>query len=164
MRLVILGAGGYGRTVADVAEQLGYEDIIVLDDALEGKGLSTFVQFIDDATVFIPAFGNDEFRMKWIDLITDEGGRLATLIHPSAYVSPKAQIGQGTVILPGAVINTETQIGNGCIINIGALIDHGNMIGEGCHICCGAIVKAENVIPPKTKIEAGTVIEARTLK
>lgn len=164
MRLVILGAGGYGRTVADIAEQLGYEDIIVLDDALEGKGLSTFTQYIDVDTVFVPAFGNDEFRMKWIDSILAAGGRLATIIHSSAYVSPKAQIGQGTVILPGAVINTETKIGKGCIINIGALIDHGNMIGEGCHICCGAVIKAENVIPPKTKVEAGTVIEARTLK
>ena len=164
MRLVILGAGGYGRTVADVAEQLGYDDIIVLDDAIEGKGLSTFDQYISDTTVFIPAFGNDEFRMTWIDSIIDEGGRLATLIHPSAYVSPKAQIGQGTVILPGAVINTETKISAGCIINIGALIDHGNVIGDGCHICCGAIIKAENIIPPKTKVEAGTVIEARTLK
>ena len=164
MRLVILGAGGYGRTVADVAEQLGYEDIIVLDDALEGKGLSTFTQYIDADTVFIPAFGNDEFRMKWIDSILAAGGGLATLIHPSAYVSPRAQIGQGTVILPGAVINTETKISAGCIINIGALIDHGNVIGDGCHICCGAIIKAENIIPPKTKVEAGTVIEARTLK
>lgn len=164
MRLVILGAGGYGRTVADVAEQLGYEDIIVLDDALEGKEISTFTQHIADDTEFIPAFGNNEFRMRWIDSITDVGGRLATLIHLSAFVSPKAQIGQGTVILPGAVINTETKIGKGCIINIGALVDHGNMIGEGCHICCGAIIKAENVISPMTKVEAGTVIEARTLK
>lgn len=164
MRLVILGAGGYGRTVADVAEQLGYEDIIVLDDALEGKELSTFTQYIADDTEFIPAFGNNEFRMKWIDSILEAGGKFATLIHPSAYASPKALIGMGTVILPGSVINTNTKIGNGCIINIGALIDHSNIIGEGCHICCGAIVKAENVISPKTKIEAGTVIEARTLK
>ena len=164
MRLVILGAGGYGRTVADVAEQLGYEGIIVLDDALEGKGLATFANYISDDTEFIPAFGNNEFRMKWIDSILDAGGRLATIIHPSAYVSPKAHIGMGIVILPGSVINTNTKIGNGCIINIGALIDHSNIIGEGCHICCGAIIKAENVIPPKTKIEAGTVIEARTLK
>ena len=163
MRLVILGAGGYGRTVADVAEQLGYDDIIVLDDALEGKELSTFTQYIADDTEFMPAFGNNEFRMKWIDSIYYAEGRLATLIHPSAYVSPKAQIRAGTVVLPGSVINTDVIVGTGCIINIGALIDHGNVLGECCHVCCGSIIKAENIIPSKTKIEAGMVIEARTL-
>ncbi|MCQ2517107.1 MAG: hypothetical protein MJ094_09675 [Saccharofermentans sp.] len=163
MRLVILGAGGYGRTVADVAEQLGYSEIVVLDDSIENMSLSSYVDYIDDNTCFIPAFGNNRFRFKWISDIKVAGGKLATLIHLSSYVSPKATVCEGVVILPKAVINTDVTIKDGCIINIGAMVDHGTVIEEGCHICCGAIVKGENVIPACTKVEAGAVIEARSI-
>lgn len=46
-RLVILGSGGYGHTVADVAEQLGY-NVVFLDDAIPDHPLSSFVDFIND--------------------------------------------------------------------------------------------------------------------
>ena len=62
MRLVIIGAGGYGRTVADVANQMGsYEEILFLDDKSEdavGK-CEEFTLFADQNTVFYPAFGNN---------------------------------------------------------------------------------------------------------
>lgn len=156
--LIILGSGGYGHTVADVAEQLGY-NILFLDDSLPVHELSSFSSYIDDQTEFIPAFGNNAFRMEWCDRITQAGGKLATLIHPTAYVSPKAAINSGTVILPHAVINTDVVVERGCIINLGAIIDHGCIIEEGCHICLGAIVKGENHLPRCIKIEAGEVVE-----
>ena len=157
-RVVILGAGGYGRTVADVAEQLGY-NILFLDDSLPGHELSSFSSYIDDQTEFIPAFGNNAFRMEWINRIEERGGKLATLIHPTAYVSPTATINPGTVILPHAVVNTDVVIDRGCIINLGAIVDHGCILEEGVHICLGAIVKGENRIEKCSKIEAGEVVE-----
>lgn len=157
-RIVILGSGGYGHTVADVAEQLGY-NILFLDDSLPGHELSSFSSYIDDQTEFIPAFGNNEFRLSWCDRITQAGGQLATLIHPTAYVSPRASITPGTVILPHAIINTDVVINRGCIINLGAILDHGCIIEEGVHICLGAIVKGENRIERLSKIEAGEVVE-----
>ena len=157
-RLVILGSGGYGRTVADVAHQLGYSTI-VLDDADIVHPLSTFSSYISDDTFFIPAFGNNAFRMEWINRIEESCGNLATLIHPTAYVSPTATINPGTVILPHAIINTDVVVEKGCIINLGAIIDHGCIIEEGVHICLGAIVKGENRIERCTKIEAGEVVE-----
>lgn len=72
-RLVILGSGGYGRTVKDVAEQLGYTAII-LDNADLAHPLLTFSFYIVDATYFIPAFGNNVFRMEWINRIEESGG------------------------------------------------------------------------------------------
>lgn len=157
-RLVILGSGGYGHTVADVAEQLGY-NILFLDDSLPGHELSTFSSYIDDHTEFIPAFGNNEFRLSWCDRITQAGGQLATLIHPTAYVSPTAAISPGCVILPHAIVNTDVVIDRGCIINLGAIVDHGCILEEGVHICLGAIVKGENRIEKCSKIEAGEVVE-----
>lgn len=162
-RLVILGAGGYGRTVADVAEQLGYTTII-LDDANPAHPLSTFSSYIDENTSFIPALGNNAFRMEWINRIEESGGKLAKLIHPTAYVSPTATIYPGTVILPHAIINTDVVVGKGCIINLGAIVDHGCVLEEGVHICLGAIVKGENRIEKCSKIEAGEVVERGSRK
>ena len=162
-RLIILGAGGYGRTVADIAQQLDYSTI-VLDDTDSDHPLSTFSSFIDENTSFIPAFGNNAFRMEWINRIEESGGQLATLIHPTAYISPTATINPGTVILPHTIVNTDVVINRGCIINLGAIVDHGCILEEGVHICLGVIVKGENRIERLSKIEAGEVVERGSMK
>ena len=157
-KLIILGSGGYGRTVYDIAEQLDYS-IIVLDDADEEHPLASFSLYIDDDAEFIPAFGNNEFRLQWIKRIEEAGGILATLIHPTAYVSPKAQISDGCVILPEAIVNTGSRVGKGCIINLGAAVDHDVIVEEGVHLCVRCIVKGENRISRCEKIEAGEIVE-----
>lgn len=162
-KLVILGAGGYGRTVADVAHQLGYTTI-VLDDADPAYPLSSFQSYINSSAYFIPAFGNNEFRMEWLSRLEVEGAQIATLIHPTAYISPTATISPGTVILPHAIVNTDVVVGKGCIINLGAIVDHGCILEEGVHICLGAIVKGENRIEKYSKIEAGEVVERGSRK
>ena len=159
-KLIILGSGGYGRTVYDIAEQLGYS-ITVLDDSDQEYPLASFSCYIDDDTEFIPAFGNNEFRLQWIHRIEEAGGKLATLIHPTAYVSPKAEVSIGCVILPGAIVNTGCKVGKGCIINLGAAVDH-DVIEDGVHLCVRCIVKGENRISHFEKIEAGEIIERAT--
>lgn len=166
-RLVILGAGGFGRTVADLAGQLGvFNEILFLDDGQCGGNIvgkcMDYRSFADSETAFYPAFGNNESRLNWLDRLESEGCKVATLIHSSAYVSASAVIGTGTVVMPKAGINTNCRIGRGCIINLGAIIDHGCAIEDGVHICLGAIVKAENRIPANMKVEAGEVINNRT--
>ena len=163
-RLVILGSGGYGRTLIDLAEQLGYKDIITLDDKDPEHPLASFVDYIsgdpDNLVEFIPAFGNNEFRLSWCERIqATPGAQLATLIHPSAYISPKATVAPGTVILPHSVINTGTVVKRGCIVNIGSLIDHDCVLESGVHLAPGSIVKGENRIPRGCKIESGEVVE-----
>lgn len=165
-KLLILGAGGYGKTVADLAGQLAcYKKIAFLDDGKTGPGIlggcGEYRQFCGENTEVYPAFGSNEVRMAWLERLMEEEISLATLVHPKAYVSPCAQLGAGTVVLPMAVVNTGVTVGNGCIINIGALIDHDSVIEDGCHLAPGAIVKAENRIPAGSKIDSGTIIENR---
>lgn len=160
-KLVILGSGGYGQTVADIAEQSGvYSRILLLDDAGENK-CDSFTRYIDSSTEFYPAFGNNELRIKWLRQIEKSGGFIATIIHNRAYVSPTAKIAKGVVIMPMAVVNTNCILECGVIVNIGAIIDHGCVIEEGVHLAPSSTVKAENRIKKFRKIETGVVIQNR---
>lgn len=165
-RLIILGAGGFGRTVADLAKQLNTYCIICHLDDRPGENvigpIGSFAEHIDDNTEFLVALGNNTLRMSLIDRILERNGQLATLIHPKAYVSPMAKVAEGSMVLPMAVVNTEVTVGRGCIVNCGAIIDHGCVIEDGCHISPGAIVKAENRIAAQSKIESGQVVANRT--
>ena len=166
-KLLILGAGGYGKTIADVAAQLCcYDHIAFLDDISTSEGVlgkcADVFSLADENTDVYPAFGNNEARMNWMNRIQEAGFSVPTLVHPRAYVSPTAKLGIGVTVLPMAVVNTRVTVEKGCIINIGALIDHDSVIGEGTHLSPGAIVKAENRIPGMIKFDSGTVIENRT--
>ena len=165
-RLIILGAGGYGRTVADVAGQTGqFDEISFLDDNSAAPDVigkcAEYECFRDAQTAFYPAFGNNEDRLKWLYRLQEAGCAVPTIIHPTAYVSPTAQVEPGVVILPHAIVNTGCVVKSGCIVNCGAIVDHGCVLEEGVHICLGAVVKAENRIPRCMKIEAGEVVQNR---
>ena len=167
MRLIILGAGGYGRTVADVAAQTGvYDEICFLDDNSQAADVigkcTEYTDHVEKNTVFYPAFGNNEGRVSWLKRLSENGCKIATIVHPTAYVSPTVSVTEGNVILPHAVVNTGCVLKAGCIINCGAIVDHGCILEEGVHVCLGAIVKAENRIPRCMKIEAGEIIANRT--
>ena len=128
MRLIILGMGGYGRTVADVADQTGrYEEIVFLDDQAEQAFdvCDAYRKYVEEDTEMYPAFGNNELRVAWMDKLKEAKTSIATIVHPLAYVSPKAVLSSGCVLLPYAVVNTECEIGEVCIVNCGAIVDHG---------------------------------------
>lgn len=178
MRLVIIGAGGHGQVVAETALTIGrYQEILFLDDRFDGDENSFYTygsvryrisgeckiyqKFIDNQTELYPAFGNNRLRLEWEKKILQNGGMLATIIHPSASVSSSAIIEQGTVILANATVNVGTVIQSACIINCGAIVDHGCIINEGVHIDSGAVILAENEIPPLIKIDAGKVVGLR---
>ena len=163
-RLIILGAGGYGRTIADLASQSEeYKDIKFLDDNAEGLNVIGKIQenalFIDDDTFFYPAIGNNEFRCKLIYELLSVGGNVVSVIHPTAYISPTAKIGVGVAILPNSSIGTNVILGDGCIVNMHVVVDHDTVLETGVHIAPGAVVKGNNRIASYNKIESGVVVE-----
>ena len=166
MRLIIIGSGGYGRVIAEIAEQTEkYNEICFLDDNSVDKRVigkcEEWSNYIDADTEYYVAFGANELRLKFINNLIDKGAIVASLIHKSSYVSPSAKIDVGTAVLPKAVVNTNCVLNKGVIVNCGAIIDHDCIIGEGAHICINTVIKAENSIPPCTKVDAGVVIENR---
>ena len=166
MRLGIIGAGGYGRVIAEIAEEMDiYSEICFLDDnSTDGRVIGKcgeYAVYINGETEFYVAFGANEFRLQWINDLLEKGAKVATIVDKTAYISPSATIGIGSAVLPKSVVNTNCIVNKGVIVNCGAVIDHDCIIGEGTHICLNTVIKAENAIPSVVKIEAGVVVENR---
>lgn len=138
-RLVIIGAGGHGKVIADIALKLGYSDITFLDDNAKGEclnfiiiGTSEKIPILNDGnTDFVIAVGNNFIRKN---IAEKYDVNWVTLIHPSAVVAANVEIGKGTAIMAGAIINADAKIGEHCIINTGAVIEHDNIIEDYVHI------------------------------
>ena len=166
MRLIIIGAGGFGHVVADLARQSGkYEKIGYLDDGKAGPEIlgrcNTFAEYIDEDTELYPAFGNNASRVAWLDRLEAAGAKIPTIIHPRAYVSPESVVEPGNMLLPMAIVNTGCRICRGCIIDCAAVVDHGCVLEEGIHLAAGAVVRAENRIPAQMTLEANQVVPPR---
>lgn len=164
MNLLIIGAGGHGRVVKEVAEAMNrYNRIDFLDDNSElaiGK-CDEYMSYRDTYTYAFVAFGSNELRSKWNEKLREAGFEIPTLIHPTAYVSPTVDIELGVVVLPKAAINSNAVIKQGSIIGMGSLIDHDVDIDEFSHINTGAIVKANSQVESYSKIEAGVVYSGK---
>lgn len=164
-RLVIVGASGHGKVVADIANKCGYDKIVFLDDDSskeECNGYPVVGNFKDinrfcDFDILV-AIGDADIRQKvQIDIISN-GLNIPSLIHPNAIVASDVQIGKGTVIMAGAIINSGSKIGNGCIINTGSTIDHDNIISDYVHVSVGSHIAGSVFIGKKTWIGAGAIV------
>ncbi len=163
-QIVIIGASGHGKVVADIAKRNGYEEILFLDDA-EGRsccGAYPVVGKCCDITRytgdFVVAIGNADIRQKLTNRLEQLGRNLVTLVHPNAVIGEHVEIGKGTVIMAGAVVNPFAHIGNGCIINTCASVDHDCIIRDFAHISVGAHVAGTCEIGERTWIGAGATV------
>lgn len=161
-RLVIIGASGHGKVVADIAAKCGYTDIAFLDDDETIKwcgkhpviGKSDLMQELDgDAVV---AVGNAAMRKKLMEKI--DGGRKVSLIHPDAVVAEGVEMGEGTVVMAGAVINPGSLLGKGCIVNTASSIDHDCKLGDYVHVAVGAHLAGNVEVGEGTWIGAGATV------
>lgn len=158
--LLILGAGGHGRVVAETAEACGYEKISFLDDHSEnaiGK-IGELQRFVKDYEFAFVGIGNNRLRGELQKCLEKAGYKVPTLIHPTAYISKTAEIGSGTIVEPKAIVNAGTVVGTGCIISVGAIVDHDVVLGTNVHVNAGAIVKAGAAVESCRKLEAGEVV------
>ena len=115
-------SGGWQRRLSIAMALISEPEILFLDDKSEdvvGK-CEEFTLFADQNTVFYPAFGNNEFRLQWLDRLEKSGCAVANVVSPNAYISPTVNLDYGVVVLPGAIVNTNTKVGRGCI-GVGSL-------------------------------------------
>jgi len=176
-RLLILGAGGHAKVVAETALTSGqYAKVAFLDDRCSGPNQSSSVlgfpvlgplalalepahreQFSSAAV----AFGNATARLNWIEQLDAAGYVLPVLIHPTAWVSPSAQIASGSVVFAQAAVQALASIGDGSILNTGCSVDHDAQLAGGVHICPGARLAGEVQVGARTWIGIGASVIQR---
>lgn len=159
--MLVIGAGGHGKVVAEIAADVGYEEVAFLDDnSPEAVGkISEAEKFRDEYQEAFVGIGNNRVRGELIGKLEACGYEVPILVHPTAYVSRSAVIGKGTVAEPKAVVNANTRVGVGCIISVGAIVDHDVVLEDCVHVNAGAIVKAGGNVMKETKLEAGQVVK-----
>lgn len=147
-RLAILGASGHGKVVADIAELSGWDEVIFFDDAwpeikknsvwpIKGNTESLLDVIQDYDGVFV-AIGNNEIRLRKLNLLNQKKIHLPSIIHPQAIISRYAKINDACVICAGVVVNTDVSIGFGSILNTGCSVDHDSVLAEAVHVSPGA--------------------------
>lgn len=165
-KLLIIGASGHGRVVADVALKMNkWQKIAFLDDGIinVGHGLEVIGKsieaesYIQDYDIFV-AIGNNTVREKFLEHLEASNASIPALVHPSAIVGTRVDIKSGTVVMANAVINSFTNIGRGCIINTAATIDHDNVIHDYVHISPGANLAGTVEIGKGTWIGVGSAV------
>lgn len=165
--LAIIGAGGHGRVVADIALQCKrWENILFFDDnfvgyTLEGTTLAGNVQsakvYRESADFFV-AIGDNLERSRLFNKLENWGCSLITLIHPNAVIGKNVKIGKGSVLMAGVIVNCESTIGSGCIINTKSCLDHNNLIEDFVHISPGVTLAGTVCVGSKTWIGIGASI------
>lgn len=158
-KLLILGAGGFGQMVKETALAMGYEEIKFLDDAVKSEEIvgmcCDYVLKHAEFPAAVAAFGNNKTRLFWTDKLIAEGYQLPVMLHPSAIISPSAQLAPGCFVMQRAMINTNSKIEQAALINCGAIVDHDSVVCTGAYIGLNSVVKAHCTIASAQKVEAG---------
>lgn len=168
-RLLIVGAGGHGRSVAEAVAAAGeFEVAGFVDDAYPGLDralgfpvlgkVTDLARFRDTADHVFIAIGNNVLRQRLAAEIQKAGFVLATVIHPRAIVSPSAVIGSGSVVMAGAIIGTEAVLGEGTIVNCAAVVDHHCRVGDFGHLGVNAAMAGGSTLGAGAWMQAGSAL------
>ena len=163
-KIIIIGASGHGKVVADIARLNEYKKISFLDDNEEIKEcegypvLGKTEEFVQYNCDFIVAIGNANVRKTIQEKLEAAGKHIATLIHPDAVMGDKVSLGQGSVVMAGTIINSPSKIGKGCIINTSASVDHDCCLCDYVHVSVGAHLAGTVYIGEQSWIGIGACI------
>ena len=192
-RLLVVGAGGHGRSLAEAAALSGQLEVVgFLDDSLPvGETvlgvpvLGPVASMVDHraaADQAIVAIGNNAVREKLMQQLTAAGFAWSTVVHPRAIVSPSSVMGAGSAVMAGAIVGTEARLGVGAIVNCGAVVDHhatvedyghlgvnasmagGTFLGHGSWMQAGAALGYGVAIPSGVTLAPGEAVDSKTNK
>ncbi|MEZ5319732.1 MAG: NeuD/PglB/VioB family sugar acetyltransferase [Vicinamibacterales bacterium] len=172
MRILIIGAGGQGRVVADAlrasheaggaAHAVGFLDA---DPALHGRtplglpiigGMDALVTVPHDAIVV--AIGDNATRRRAALSPALRDRPMAVVRHPASLAAPDVVIDPGTMISAGAILVTGVRVGRGCIINTGCVIDHDSVIGDWTHVAPRAVLGGDVTIGAGVLVGIGSTV------
>lgn len=168
-RLILIGAGGHGKVVADIACSMQkWRKIEFLDDRFPelssvaswqiiGK-VEEFINLVDDRPDIGVSIGQNDMRIDLISRLKELGFNLPAIVHPTAFISESVELGGGTVVMAQAAINIDSSIGFGCIINTGSIVDHDCKLANGVHISPGGHLAGGVSIGERSWIGIGATV------
>lgn len=157
--MILYGASGHGKVIIDILEANNVPIDFIVDDnpavkEVLGYEVRPNTGSYDAAIISI---GSAEIRRKIVESINVK--KYPVAIHPTAIISPRAKIGEGTVVMQGAIVQTCAEIGKHCIINTGASVDHECKIGDYVHIAPQAALSGNVEVGDGTWIGIGAVVK-----
>ncbi len=166
-KVIIIGAGGHGKSIADIVlksrdELLGFlDDNILVGTTIIKSSDTRVIGTTSDCTKFadaefIIAFGDNKTRR---DFASKHHLNYYTAIHPSSNIAADVIIGRGTAIMANSSINTSATIGEHCIINTGAIVEHDNVINDFVHISPAAALAGNVTVGKCTHIGIGATVK-----
>jgi len=161
--MILIGASGHGKVIADILKLSGTKNIVFWDDnpLAVVPGFNVKPREHQSEENIILSIGNNATRKK---IAEHSSYTYTTAIHPSAILSSGVLVGQGTVVMAAAIINPGSQIGWHCIINTAAVIDHDVILEDYVHISPNATLAGNVTINEGAWIGAGaTVIQGLTI-
>lgn len=150
--VVLLGAGGHTRVVAETLHLLGASILGHVAPQPNSHSTADLGPYLGDDDVlpglvpqadiaiglgFVDAAGALR-RAALLDRLHGLQARLKSVVHPQALVSPSARLEDGVFVAMGALVGAHAQIGQGAIVNTGAIADHDSVLGANTHLATGA--------------------------
>ncbi|MGH7470075.1 MAG: acetyltransferase [Longimicrobiales bacterium] len=173
-RLVIVGAGRHGRELEAYCQDLHKHgqalELLGFIDELKAPGTFGSTQVLGDfaraeelvhmygEVLYVAAAGDNTLRHRLVEQAENAGLRAATLVHPTAYVGPECELGEGTVLAPGTVVTRAVVLGRHNILNVGVTVSHDCTLGEFVNLNPGVTVCGDVEIGAACYIGAGTTI------
>ena len=169
-RVLVYGAGGHGKVVADVARSAGFEVVGFVDDDPERQrsglwGLQVLSwdrllaerASLGEAAIAL-GVGDNEARERCHQRVVGAGFEIATLLHPSAVVAPTARIGAGSVVMALAAVNPDAEVGEGAILNTGSIVEHDCRVGRFAHLSPNSVLGGAARVGDRTHVGMGAVV------
>jgi UDP-perosamine 4-acetyltransferase len=166
--IVIVGAGGHGKVLADalLARGEAVAGFVDADSRLHGGTMFGLPVLGDDGSVEpgwllvngIGSVGRPETRMRVERSFGQRGFCFLTVIHPSASVARGVSLGEGCQIMAGAVIQADAVLGRGVIVNTRASVDHDCHLGDFVHVAPGATLSGGVQVGEASHIGSGAVV------
>lgn len=167
--LLVVGAGGHGRVVADAALATErWEEVAFVDDGVErGQrvlglpvlgALDSLPALRHEYSAVVVAIGAASERLRLLDHCRSLGFELPVVAHPSASVSLFASLKEGCVVCAQAAVSAGAVLGMGCIVNTAASVDHDCQLESGVHVCPGARLAGDVRVGSGTWIGIGSCV------
>jgi len=164
--LLVLGAGGHGQAVAEAALLSGdWQRVLFVDDRwpqlTESSGIAVVGNLQSAAALSrevdagIAAVGNNALRQRWQEALIAAQIPLGRVIHPRAWISPRAEIGGGCAVMAMAVVGTNARLGDGVIVNAGAIVDHDAVVADFAHLGVGVSLAGGVQVGAAAWLQAG---------